>query len=476
MNKKIIPLEIIDEMEESGVSKISLVDSPAIAIEWLAFKEENFVKPEGGESEKDFIPRCVAYNINEGKPEDQAVAICYSVWKQEHATEKFEFDPSALPAYIDELVKKRPGLVEAKVEAAAEGNIEVLGYPTRHFEVCPGAVTTFTHLIEMPIDEDTAGMIRAAALQADRVFEIEKQVIEANEANEAQLLEAGLIVKDFIDVMHEIDEETGMIHDVSYMLGHLETIASYLQEPMSQPLEFAAVEDLKVGDAVSWKTADQNPRGRIRDIVRSGDKLVPGTTFSISGDELNPGYIIEIYSKQNGKWEPTGEFVGRKADSILKNVELWRQVFADEDEKMLVGVAMIPDTDIIRKDKEGKPYYVKFSKDVIARISEKFMKELRNRDTNIQHEDNSAGAYVAESWIVENAQDKINSVYGFEAPVGSWALKMRVEDPETWKMIKAGKLNGFSIEGAFLSEDDYQEYRKDKKMYDNIRKILGKRS
>jgi len=86
---------------------------------------------------------------------------------------------------------------------------------------------------------------------------------------------------------------------------------------------FAAVEDLKVGDEVSWKTADQNPRGRIREIVREGAKRVPGRDFEVSGTPDNPGYIIEIYTQNaEGNWETSGEYVGRKADSILKNVQL----------------------------------------------------------------------------------------------------------------------------------------------------------
>lgn len=79
---------------------------------------------------------------------------------------------------------------------------------------------------------------------------------------------------------------------------------------------------LKVGDAVSWKTADQNPRGRIREIVREGAKKVPGVDFEINGTPENPGYIIEIYRESDGRWEPSGEYVGRKGDSILKNVKL----------------------------------------------------------------------------------------------------------------------------------------------------------
>lgn len=84
-------------------------------------------------------------------------------------------------------------------------------------------------------------------------------------------------------------------------------------------LEYA--EALRVGDAVSWKTQDQNPRGRIREVVRT-PKTVPGTDFEIQGTEEDPGYIIEIYEQVDGRWQPSGKYVGRKGDSILKNVRL----------------------------------------------------------------------------------------------------------------------------------------------------------
>ena len=464
MNKKIIDLEILDDYEESGASKISLVDQPAINLDWVAFAREEFIYPEAGEDKDTFLGKCIAYNIDEGKPEDQAAAICYRVW-DEH---KLSIDTGGLPAYVDEITEDK--------EKLAEENIEVYGYPTRFFYICPGAMGTFTKIQEVPVDEDTEGMVRAAAVIADRIFEIEKQVLDAGESNEAQLIEAALLVKDFYDIFLEITEETRQIYDVSYMDGHLETIASYL--PVVEKIQdFAAVEDLKVGDAVSWKTADQNPRGRIREIIRNGGKTVPGTSFILQGTQEDPGYIIEIFEKKNGKWEPTGKYAGRKADSIMKNVELWRQKFAlEEDEQILVGPAMVPDMDIMRRDKKTKDtYYVKFSKDVIARIAEKFMRELRNQETNIEHEDNEAGAYVMESWLVESEDDKLNKVYGFNVPIGTWAVKMRVQDPETWKMVKEGKLNGFSIEGSFMTKEDYEKYKNDKEIYERVMKILKSR-
>jgi len=83
-------------------------------------------------------------------------------------------------------------------------------------------------------------------------------------------------------------------------------------------------ETLSVGDAVSWKTGGQNPRGRIRDVVKDSKK-VPGVDFVIEGTEEDPGYIIEIYEEKDGSWKPTGRFVGRKGDSILANVTLSAQ-------------------------------------------------------------------------------------------------------------------------------------------------------
>jgi hypothetical protein len=613
--KKVIELEILDDMPMSGVFEIALVDKPAIETNWMAFRSEEFVNPRSGETENEFIGRCMSVLIgDEGKPEDQAAAICYSMWEN-----NFSIDTSGLPPYVDEIT------VDDKKKKTMEFDtnpLDIFGYKTRHFEICPGAIATFEHLMEMNPDEETQGMIRSAALQADRVFEIEKEVLESESATEDDLIQATILVDDFTDLMGEIDEELGMEHDISYMLGHLQVIGSFLPE------EFADVADLRVGDAVSWKVGGQNPRGRIREIIREGGKQVPGTGFVLRGTKDDPGYIIEIYTQQDGKWSPSGEYAGRKAESILKNVTLsaekfsleswetavldiadrlgktaadfeqsgfkfakydpedklmplqfakgssvyryegpvssntrrfcremvgkekyytyseitkmddwnpgfgeggsntysiwkykggpnckhgWQKYyldetgkyqnkgkapgtagekpfdmpnrgyaekmskyyFSDEDQRIVVGPAMIPDMEILRKDKETKePYYVKFSKEVIARIAEKFMREDRNNETNVNHDtEDRAFSYIVETWIVEHPEDKANKVYGLDLPVGSWVIKMRVADDDVWKKVKKGELKGFSIEGNFMSREEYEAYNKNR---DKYAKILGK--
>lgn len=120
------------------------------------------------------------------------------------------------------------------VEPVAFSEMNVLGYQTKYFYICPGARATFEHLIEMKPDEETAGMIRSAAQIADNVFEIEAQVLEDEKSSPEQLERAQILVDDFYDLIHEIDEELGMIHDVSYMDGHIEKISSLLKEEMEE--------------------------------------------------------------------------------------------------------------------------------------------------------------------------------------------------------------------------------------------------
>jgi hypothetical protein len=112
-------------------------------------------------------------------------------------------------------------------------NMDVFGYPTRFFYMCPGAIATFEHIKQMNPPEDVIGMARSAAVQADRVFQIEEEVMKAETATMDQLSEAVVLVDDYKDIFAEIDQILGMEHDISYMDGHIATIKSYLPEEFS---------------------------------------------------------------------------------------------------------------------------------------------------------------------------------------------------------------------------------------------------
>ena len=80
MKLPVYKLTINEFDDETGIDFVSLVENAAIQKDFLAFNQE-FVEPNPNESEDEFISRCVPILINEGKDNEQAVAICYSYWE-----------------------------------------------------------------------------------------------------------------------------------------------------------------------------------------------------------------------------------------------------------------------------------------------------------------------------------------------------------------------------------------------------------
>ena len=178
-------------------------------------------------------------------------------------------------------------------------------------------------------------------------------------------------------------------------------------------------------------------------------------------------YLAKVYQGMDNDLLPAGH--------RLAGVKKRKSLFAvEKDKQILVGPAMIPDINIIRKDDKGNPYYVKFTEETIQKIQEKFMGELRNKDTNLDHENNkNADSFVFESWTVEDPKtDKANTVYNLGVPKGTWMVKMKVLNPEVWKAVKEGKYRGFSIEGNFIDKKDYDAIYDEKEMVEEIMRIL----
>ena len=90
--KKIVDLGILETDEVSGVKKISLVEEPAIMLDFQYFNTQKFVHPSAGEQHNEFISRCIPVLINEGKDNDQAVAVCEAYWSEKMAGIKVSFD------------------------------------------------------------------------------------------------------------------------------------------------------------------------------------------------------------------------------------------------------------------------------------------------------------------------------------------------------------------------------------------------
>ena len=134
----------------------------------------------------------------------------------------------------------------------------------------------------------------------------------------------------------------------------------------------------------------------------------------------------------------------------------------DEDKKLLISPALIPNKQIFRYNAEkDEDYYVYFSKSTVKKASELYLKHNNHHKATYEHQDRLAGILTVESWIKEDDKHDKSKLYGYDLPNGTWFVSMRIDNPEVWALIKDGSLSGLSIEGYFvdrmekLKEDNF---------------------
>ena len=124
----------------------------------------------------------------------------------------------------------------------------------------------------------------------------------------------------------------------------------------------------------------------------------------------------------------------------------------DEEKRMLVSPALIPNKQIFRYDPNTQAeYYVYFSPETVRKASELYLKHNNHHKATYEHQDRVSGVLTVESWIKEGDMDK-SKMYGYDLPNGTWFVKMRIDNDELWNKIKEGELKGLSIEGYFVDK------------------------
>lgn len=144
----------------------------------------------------------------------------------------------------------------------------------------------------------------------------------------------------------------------------------------------------------------------------------------------------------------------------------------DEDKRIVAGPLMIANQMIPRINQDGDKYYVYFSADTIRRIQERFNKQLKQNNTDTQHDGEIMNDNILlEQWIIEHPTYDKSRFYGFmPLPKGSWFGAYKINDDETWRRVKNGELKGFSVAGNFLEKA--KPINKDDETLSNILKIL----
>ena len=285
MEKKIPTYKIVvnPDDETTGVYAVSLVDEPAIEVDWIKLSRHivEFEFQANKDKQMLFGPLLIPnklifrrdsdgneYNILFDEDTIQIIADKYNenklgdIFNFQHSNKKVEavllqnwitgeIDKSKeygfeLPKgtwfggvkvkdekfWLEEIKTEKVKGFSVEIKAGTEliemaiekPNLDVFGYITKNFDICPGAQMTFANLLSTNPDENTIGMIRSAAVIADRIFQIEKDAINNKMATDEQLNEAIALVDDYKDIISEVDKILGTQNNVSYMDGHIKII------------------------------------------------------------------------------------------------------------------------------------------------------------------------------------------------------------------------------------------------------------
>ena len=530
--KKIVELEIdLDELEleEMGVQVVSFVEEPAIEVDFMAFSAQEFVMPKAGESEDEFIGRCIPVLIDEGYDQAQASAICYSYF--EGQTEEFEsytdYPESARNAakralewrdsHPDQDCGTAVGWTRAnqlsKGEPISEETIARMASFARHLqykdvpysEGCGGLMVDAwggqagiewaqtklasireemgydTGALQPYIDYDDDIKKREQFSDEDLTEEQKEMLLWAQHYGE-QITENYT----YIDPSREDFNTIGGIAKAITGLDILGKLGVKRDEPAEIKYRYSGPPAER-----SFCKAMLN----LNKLYSEGDMRQLRGRLSVINPDFGPGGI-DSYSVFDYKgsvnckhyWSKVALFKGPDSDKVLmidqgpaegdagksnnqnapsptgavrNNASLRRRSnfslnFSriDEEKRIVAGPLMVPNKFIFRRDENGDPYYVFFSKDTIRRIQERFNKSGFQNITDIDHDgDIRTDNILLEQWIIESREYDKSKFYGFNnLPKGTWFGVYKVNDDKTWEDIRSGKIRGFSIAGDFINK------------------------
>lgn len=167
-------------------------------------------------------------------------------------------------------------------------------------------------------------------------------------------------------------------------------------------------------------------------------------------------------------------FLCFKKDHKIENFKV-----ENEEKRLISGVIMRPDFPIYRINKYGEEYYVTFSRETIAKMTEKWLSDGLQSNVNLQHNPNNYVSDVLLKEVYFKDTEKGINPKGFEdIEEGSLFATYHILNEDVWKSIKNGEFNGFSLQGRFkfdiIPNEEDKEYNEIMSMLDRIEKIKNK--
>lgn len=144
----------------------------------------------------------------------------------------------------------------------------------------------------------------------------------------------------------------------------------------------------------------------------------------------------------------------------------------DKEKGILMGVALIPNKLILRKDFAGyDECKIFFTAPTIRKISENFFQKENQNNSSLEHEIVLNKNTIVESWIKEHEVHDKSVLHDIESPLDSWIVTMKANKEMLDKADK-GEITGFSIEGLFgMQVVNAKSEKSEKDIYNDIMKL-----
>ena len=492
--EKIFELKIEEDDELSGVDAVSLVDEPAIEINWLAFNktQEDFFIPDGEDM------KFSTMILEKGQSEDELLNDGWEMVKEEFISSS----PNS-PSFED--TEER--LIRYKYVLNPQASGSPIKETTREF--CKDLLQkNFVYRVEdlerITNDLGSSAMVWRGSYNCRHLWQKIEYRKDSKIVNKGSVTKGRIDGAESYDVMDLPQPDTRVPGKASF--GYDNPLPSYVDEVSGDTVSKSLVEPTTFQDSYSDypDSVKNNAKAVLKYVEENGwgscgtevgkiraNQLAKGEPISLETVKRMYSYLsrheVDLESSK-GYGDGCGKLMydswgGKSALSWAKSKinqaeKMSKQYFQidSEEKRIVLGPAMIPDQKIFRKDAMGNPYYVFFTSETIRMIAEKYMKNQYTRNNDLMHDGKAVrDVYVIESWIKEDENDK-SVKYGFgDVPVGTWMIAMKIaktpKGDEVWNQVKEGKLNGFSVSGFF---EEVQAFSKEEMFLYKVAEILKK--
>lgn len=173
----------------------------------------------------------------------------------------------------------------------------------------------------------------------------------------------------------------------------------------------------------------------------------PLLRLTINGDEDGVNIISLV------------EFPAVEQNFIQLSKQYPMQLSLNEEKRELLGVALIPNFPIYRRDEQGE-YYITFNAESIRKIAIDFYRKLNVNMADMEHtHDMEDGITYFQSMILDKENGICPAAFK-DLPDGSWLVGCKVDNDSVWNAVKSGEVKGFSIDGYFHEEEPEKQEEK----------------